>query len=160
MSVHLLSDYMWARDHHILYNPKDECIRYNGWFYSFITCFHISFNVVEWWQVAALGSLQEFLHLAHLGVTKLLEDAVQILTLCLPEVDLDHGARVKPLKEWLSRVPLEHISDLMGPVDDHRLDGVNQAAIVGVVPVKGKQWSMNACLQWFFFFFFHWSTSL
>ena len=49
----------------------------------------------------------------YFGISELIVYTLQIVTLGLPELDLDTRGRVQPINERLGRVSLQHISDLM-----------------------------------------------
>lgn len=68
----------------------------------------------------------------------LLENAFQILTLGLPELNLYKWPWVETFQQRLGRVSLEHISDLMCPVNDDRLNGMHQASVVGIISAMNE----------------------
>ncbi len=63
----------------------------------------------------------------------LLENAFQVFTFCLPELDLDVGPWVETFQQGLSRVPFEHISDLMCPINDDLFDGVHETPVIRII---------------------------
>ena len=60
----------------------------------------------------------------------LIIDALQILCLDLPELHLNVRNGVEAFEQRLSRVFLEHLADLMRPLDDDRLNGVHKSSAV------------------------------
>lgn len=58
-------------------------------------------------------------------------DALEVHQPGVPELELDPGQRVQPVQQVLRRVLAQHVPDLVGPVDDDGLDGVQQGAVQG-----------------------------
>lgn len=63
----------------------------------------------------------------------LLVDALEVHQPGVPELELDPGQGVQPIQQGLRRVFAQNVPDLMGPVDDDGLDGVQE----GVVQRRG-----------------------
>lgn len=63
-------------------------------------------------------------------------DALEVHQPCVPELELDPGQRVHPVQQGLGRVLAQHVPDLVGPVDDDGLDGVQQAAVQRGEPAR------------------------
>lgn len=53
-------------------------------------------------------------------------DVLEVHQPGVPELKLDSGQGVQPVQQGLGRVLAQHIPDLVGPVDDDGLDGVQQ----------------------------------
>ena len=70
--------------------------------------------------------------------TNLIIDALQVLSLCLPEFQLHEGTWELSIKHKLWGIFLEHITDLVSPLDDHRLYGMDESTVIAIGPgIKG-----------------------
>lgn len=58
-------------------------------------------------------------------------DALQVHESGIPELKLHTGQRVQAIQQGLSRVLAKNIPDLMGPVDDDGLNGVQEGVVQG-----------------------------
>ena len=58
-------------------------------------------------------------------------DALEVHQPGVPELKLDSGQGVQRIQQGLGRVFAQHIPDLVGPVDDDGLDGVQQRVVQG-----------------------------
>ena len=61
----------------------------------------------------------------------LLVDVLEVHQPGVPELKLDSGQGVQPIQQGLGRVFAQHIPDLVGPVNDDGLDGVQQRVVQG-----------------------------
>ena len=74
----------------------------------------------------------------------LLVDVLEVHQPGVPELKLDSGQGVQPIQQGLGRVFAQHIPDLVGPVNDDGLDGVQQRVVQGggdpAEPRAGGRW--------------------
>ena len=68
-------------------------------------------------------------------MTNLFKQTLEVDALCLPEVDLSHGARGLAVRDLLGAVLAEHLVHLVGPLDDDPLYRVLEADVT--VPAPG-----------------------
>ena len=59
----------------------------------------------------------------------LIIDAFQVGSLVLPELNLNKRSWVQTLQEWLGRVFLQDITDLVCPINDNGLNSVDNCFI-------------------------------
>ena len=69
-----------------------------------------------------------------IAMTHLIIDAFQVLGFGFPELQLNKWAWELSVEHKLSRVFLEDISDLMCPLNDHRLYGMDESPIICLWP--------------------------
>lgn len=111
---------------------------------------HLILDLVKWLRIGTLIILQETQDTLNFRRLQLFVDAVQILHLILPEVQLSQWSRVSTLFQGHLWLQLQNILDLLHPSHDAGLKDMGFILIRGGIiriHLVGGQWQQGASLR-------------